>query len=394
MKKSLFILIFLILVLSMNCEARGIGMRSGNLMVSINYIPNFEHTYYYTVVPYNDEPMDITMYVSNDNTDGTISDLSKYFIIEPMVFKGVVPKQEPFFSVTVRLPNEIKEPGTHKLHVAAAEALPESGGIGVRAAVEAIFYIHVPYDGQYLTYSMDTESVNQGTQIPIKLTLANLGKEPINELYADIVLFDSQKNEIDRIKTNTISLKSQENTVLSSEIRTIGLSAGEYRVNATVHYDGKQISRAKNVKVGELKLSIMNQTQEIIAGKMNEIFVEIKSEWAETVKNIYAQIQIGDQPPVKTLSEDLSGFQKTKLKAFFDAANIKPGIYDMNIKLYYEEKMTSKTTAVNVVKGESIAKGKISFTNILLLVIILVVIIINIVLFVTLLKKKDEHEKT
>jgi len=387
---------FFILALSINSEARGIGMRGGNLIVAINYVPNFEQTYYYSVIPYTDEPMDITMEVENDNRDGTTSDLSKYLIVEPVVFSGVMPRQEPFFSVTVRLPKEIKEPGTHKLHVTAVEALKNSEGIAVRAGVEAIFYINVPYEGQYLTYSMETENVNQGTPIPITLSLSNLGKEPINELYADIVLFDSQKNKMDSVKTETIEMKGQENAVLRSEVKSIGLVAGEYVVNATVHYDGKQVSRAQKIKVGELKLSIINQTKEIVSGKVNEIDVEIESEWAETVKNVYAQIQIGNNPVIKTLSEDLLGFQKITLKAFFDATNVKPGIYDMLIKAYYEEKLTSKTVKINVVKGESaeFANGKISFTNILMAVIILVVVIINIVLFKILLKKKDENEKT
>ena len=110
MKKGVFVIILFFLIIVVNSEARGIGMRSGNLIVSLDYVPNFQQTYYYSVVLYNDEPMDIGMYVDNDNNDGTSTDLSKYFIIEPIIFKGVLPKQEPFFSVTVRLPSEIKEP--------------------------------------------------------------------------------------------------------------------------------------------------------------------------------------------------------------------------------------------------------------------------------------------
>ena len=395
MKKSIIIFVFLILVLSISSEARGIGMRSSSLIVSIDFVPNFEKTYYYSVIPYNEGPMDIGMYVENDNGDGTNSDISKYFIVEPSVFKGVLPNKEPFFSITARLPSEIKEPGTHKLHVGAAEVLPETGGVGVRAAVEAIFYIHVPYDGQYLKYSMETESVNQGTPIPVTLTLANLGKEQIKELYADIILLDSQKNNIDKIRTETIPLESQKNKILSFEIRSIGLLPGEYTVNATVYYDGRNVSKSQKVKVGELKLTILNQTHEITAGKINEINIDIESEWAEDVKNVYAQIQIGNQPAAKTLSENLFGFQRIKLKGFFDATGMEPGVYDMTSKVYYEGKMTSKTSDITVIKGaaDSFAKGNISFMNILLIVITLIVVIINIVLFEILLEKKSKNDK-
>ncbi|MEK6886770.1 MAG: hypothetical protein AABW88_02980, partial [Nanoarchaeota archaeon] len=90
----------------------------------------------------------------------------------------------------------------------------------------------------------------------------------------------------------------------------------------------------------------------------------------------------------------LLGFQKVRLKAFFAATNIKPGTYNLITKVYYEEKMTSKTTAIKVIKGASVesAEGNISFTNILLIVIIIAVVIINVVLFKILLKKKDEKE--
>ena len=393
MKKELLVISLVFLLFAVNCESRGIGVRSGSMIVSINFVPNFEQTYYYSVVPFSDEPMDITMYIENDGDDGTTTSLSQYFIVDPPLFKNVLPKTEPFFKVTVRLPKEIKEPGNHKIHVGVAEAMPETGGISVRAAVEAIFYINVPFDGQYLRYSFNAKNVNQGNPIPIEIAYTNRGTEPINNIYSSIDLLDSSKKIIANVKIDSFVLGSQEEKKQKAEISTMKLSPGEYNVNLTVYHDGKQDYSSQDVKIGELTFKILNQTSTLFSGKMDEIWIDAESQWAEPVKGVYAEIKIGENPAIRTLSEDFNGFQKMRLKGFFDATNMNPGDYDMAIKLYFEDKIVSKTTTISLIKENKFEMPSLSPTNMIFLIVIIMIIIINITLFFILMKKKDEKEK-
>lgn len=393
MKKEVF-LILLCIILIYNVEARGLGLRSNDLKVKINFEPGFQGIYYYSIIPFSEEPMNVAMYAIDDKQDGTKAELAKYFTVNPMKISNILSNQHPSFSVSVKLPNKIEEPGTHIVHVGTSEVFENEGGIGVKTAVEALFFINVPFNGQYLKYDLETQGVNQGYPIPVRLTFTNLGDETIKELFSDVELVDFNNKTMTQRKTETISLGKQETNVQTLEFSTISLYPGKYKVKATIHHDGKENTIEKNIKIGELKVSIINQSNLIYAGKLNEVEVEVESDWANAINNIYAEIKIGKNPLIKTLSETLGGFEKIKLKSFFDATNIEPGTYDMTIRVVYEDKITEKTTKIDVVKQNMFEMPELSLTNVLFLVIVLIVIIINITLFFILVKKKDEHEKT
>lgn len=398
MKKSIFLILVLctfLIFLPLNVEASSMGLRSNDLRVTMNFEPNFEKTYYYSVLSFGDEIRDIETYAKDDNTDGTISNISQYFIFDKQILKNVGPKNEPYFAVTVKLPNKINEPGTHIVHVGAVEHIENNGGFGVRTGIEALFYIYVAFDGQYLRYSFSAESVNQGKPIPIHLGFTNLGNQPINALNANVNLIDFNKQTAASIKTETIELGKQESKTIEKEISTITLLPGQYLANATINYDGNVESSSFPVKIGELNVKIINQTYEMLTGLMNKFFVEVESQWANKIKGVYAEIKIGNSEIIKTVSEDIEGFQAKKLETFFDATNIAPGDYDATITLHFEDRTITKKVKIKIVRENvlELVKANMTLANILFLIILAIIIIINLILFFIVLRKKDEHEK-
>lgn len=393
MKRALLFGFLFAVLFSANSFATGLGLRSDSLIVGIDFEPGFEGTYYYSLLVYGSEKRDVQLYATDDSSDGTESKLAKYFTFDKSIIKDVGPGQIPTFSVKVKLPKKIDEPGTHKVHVGAVEMFGKTGGMGAKTAIEAIFFVNVLHSGQYLSYSIEAYDVNQGEQIPVEVHVSNLGTDEISSLYADIKLLDFNKKHIAEAKTESISLAKRAAKTLKAEFSSSGLAPGTYFINATIHYDGKEESAGKYVRVGELNLKIINQTEEIIAGKINEIEVIVESMWADTLKDVYAKMTIGSNNPVRSLPEIIKGFEKAKLKAFFDAKEMKPGIYDMQSKVYFEDKTISRTTKIKVINEKRAPFANLSMANILFLTAILIVIIINITLFIILMKKKEEHEK-
>ncbi len=392
MKQILIALCLLAILAPINVEA--LGLRSDNLRVNIKYTPGFEETYYYSVVSHDDKPVDVEIYVIDDDSDGTTYSMAKYITPNVYVLKDVSTFHEPFFTVTVKLPEELPEPGIHKVHVVTREIAQDKGGFSVRTAIEALYYIEVPYEGQYLKHTLAAESVNQGKPIPITVTTTNVGKEAIQELYADFKLFDLNNKVVDTTTMDPIRVNGQESKQTHLEIPTTDLKPGPYNLTASIHYDGHDAFDAVSLKVGELAFQITNQTQQITTGKINELFVETESEWADPVNNVYAEVSVGNRPAVKTVSENFAGFERKQLKTFFDATGLLPGTYPMVMTVFFDGKSVTKTEKIKVVREGflRIPGGDLSLTNVLFLIAFMIIIMINIILFVVLVKKKDEHE--
>ena len=79
------------------------------------------------------------------------------------------------------------------------------------------------------------------------------------------------------------------------------------------------------------------------------------------------------------------------LSVFWNTRNLELGIYDLNVKLYYDETITEETILINLKEEEAIVKKeKITIEMIGLIILLIIIIVLNI-LFT--LKKKDLYSK-
>lgn len=393
MKKGVIFAFILGAILISNSYA--IGLKADKFNHNVNFEPNFRGTYYYGVVTTLDVPVDLIFYVKDKDDDGTITNLSKYFVLSDTLMKNVLPKNEPYFSVSLNLPSKIEEPGTHIVRVGVREKLPGDASIGIATAMESLFFIHVPYEGQYLRYSLDAEDINTKENMPVTISLTNFGTEDMKKVYVDIKLLDGNNITVSAIKSETFSLKIWETKKIELQMSTSALPPGTYVAEGTAYYDDKNKIATDSVKIGQLNFKIINQTETIYADKINEINLDVESEWADSVKGVYADITIANRESVRTLTESFSGFEIKKLKSFFDAKGLQPGTYDMNMNLKFEGKTTSKNAKINVIKENLLRMPNIEFTltNMLLMAIVIIILIINITLFIILIKKKKESDE-
>ncbi|MBN2421058.1 hypothetical protein JXB27_02150 [Candidatus Woesearchaeota archaeon] len=370
-----------------------IGLSSTSLNNEVFFEPNIEATYYYSILLYNVEPLDVQVYVVDDSSDGTHQNVSRYFTAEPEFFKNVDKSIRPSFKVVMNLPRELNEPGTHRVKIGVVEMPKETGGLNVRTAIESLISIQVPYTGKFLRYSFDIKSVNRGEQIPVALSVHNLGIEKIDELYAEIRAFDYNKNEVLFAKTEKISLESHQDNVLKLNMSSTGLMPGNYVAEAKIFYDGKEATTAQNFKIGKLEINVLNQTTIFVPGKVNKFFIEIESEWAEKIRGVFAEVTIANEETAKTISKDILGFERTNLEGFYNVPELRPGKYKMLVVLHYAGEKKIKEVDITIENESRLPKLNVSPLQAAFLVVILIILIINLILFTILMRKKNEHEK-
>jgi hypothetical protein len=63
--------------------------------------------------------------------------------------------------------------------------------------------------------------------------------EKINDVYADMEIFDNSGNMIADFKTNEIDIPALSEETISGYWDTKGINVGEYDLNVVVHYGGK-----------------------------------------------------------------------------------------------------------------------------------------------------------
>jgi len=324
-------------------------------------------------------------------------DLSQYMRAEPATF-NLEPYGSRAFKVIITFPETIEKPGSHRQTVMVKEEkLEKHAGINVFAAPGVPLFIHVAYEGKYLDTLLEATNAKLNEPVYFTVTVTNLGSETINTISGIIKVYDIKDTLIKSLNTNMImNLEKGASSSLTAEMQTIEMTAGRYYAKAKVNYD--EFSKETEdvaFRIGELKLSILNYSQEADSGKINKFFVEVESGWNDAVENVSANIIVKKDAEqlvsFRTLVDTVGGWEKKQLEGYLDASNIKPGTYDVEITLNYagETDFKKGTIEIKEVK-EGIAKGISTLT--IVLIVIAVLILINILIWLFVLKRRKKKE--
>jgi len=367
-----FILSFAICILFLNSVSSHLGMKPAK--VEMDFQPGGELyvNYYVDTTP----ETKLRVYATGDFAD--------YVDFNKEEFKG-----SGSFIAHLKMPNQPEKPGPNNLFIRTEQVLDEGVGVGTSISIGALIRINVPYPGKYIELSFDVENVNQGEPLNFNLEVVSKGKETIDAVaYIDIY---SGEDKLDYFNMGRKTLALNEKHNFKKVISTEGYSPGIYKAVATVIYgdgDGERESIEKDFRIGHLYVDIINYTTEVVSGKINPFFINVQSEWKHPVKDIYANVSLGNSsnsnffsfltPPVT-----INGFQPYQLGGFIDAQNIPIGEYDINISLYYMGKITSKLDVIQVIKER---KGNLLF--IILGAIVALIVICAVYFFIIKKRKK------
>jgi len=391
-KRGLVIAIFLAVIISIpSVISMGYGKTEDAFII---FQPGYQRTYDYVIIPTSGTYLNYTIELKKN--------LSQYLSTEPeKAFYNVAPDARPPLKVHVNIPEDAPypEPGLYKPRVLISEATATGGNdfIAVKTGAAIEIKMLVLYDGKYLSQeNMILPSVGPNESITTNITFFNYGKEKINSVNARIDIY--HKDElVTSFNTNTISADYIEGKQSISGTSSQGLESGNYRVVATINWDGQTTTIERTLRVGELKININDYTKEVPADTISEFKVNIESFWNNELQNVYAIVKIGEKK-FQTPSSTLYAWQKKELSLYLDSKGLS-GEQPVEISIMINGKVIKKENGViNIVSREQTTntnnqkkepENKTTTQDIMIVLGIVVVVLVLFNLYLMMKKKKS-----
>jgi hypothetical protein len=304
------------------------------------------------------------------------------------------------------------DPGRHDIivNIDTVNAGLESD-ITAKNTILAHVYIDVPYPGKYIDSKFNIDSKNTGETTAFTISLFSRGSQQVDDISGTVIIKGPTNEEITRIDTNSISLAPEKSgKIVATWVANV--NPGLYYVEAIINYAGKQIVERNTFVIGEKTLNIKDVLIENFRlGNIAKIDVIAESTWNKDIKDVYAEVDVIDEKgltvsTVETLTQDITPLGRAILSGYWDTKGLTIGNYDINVKLFYGDKISEKLfqTIINMdsihiedslliagqVTGVDTGKGTSTLT--LLIIAVLVLIIINVFWF-TVLKKIQKKIK-
>ncbi len=268
--------------------------------------------------------------------------------------------------------------------------------ISTTNAIVSQVFIEVPYPGKYLDAQLFVNSANKGETATFTISAFSRGSEKLNTVEATIIIKGPTNEEIARINSNKISMEPGENgKVVANWL--INTFPGLYAVDVIVKFDDQQITLRDTFMVGDMSLRVKDvMIDKFKLGQIAKVDVIAESVWNEEIQNVYAELEVLDQSGagiinVQTGFGSIPPMGTTILSGYWDTEGMSIGNYDINIKLFFNNKISEKLfqavlNADNIQISDSASlSGQVISTNTggnstltLLIIAVIILIIVNI----------------
>lgn len=351
----------------------------------------------------NDEmkDMDVVVYVKGD--------LSGYVSLRKNLVSFEQGEYQKRFSYTLNYPDVAPPPGTHEVIISVMELPKDTNMAGEETvikgtvAVNQQLRIKVPYPGKYMEARLFVADAEIGQPVEFTMPLFNLGDEDLNSVKAKVKIYDSDFNLIQELDTRKVSIPAKEESKLNV-IWTADVKPGTYLAEATIEYDGKEIKVEESFTIGSIYVGINGiEVGEFNLGDIAKFSIFVESAWNEKIPGVFAEMQITDLSgkeltKYRTVPLDLDPLGLGKFSAFWETQGIIAGRYVMNLKLFYEGKVTEQEVGLVVEKnkievdfqptGMVVTEEVQASGSDYLIVVIVVLILSNVLWFVYFRNKK------
>lgn len=291
-------------------------------------------------------------------------------------------------NVLIEFPSSL-EPGPHVLYVGARESSGNKAGISVNSNVRGQIIVSVPYPGKYVTMQFFVENASMGEEVKMKVLLDGLGNEDAN-FDGKIKIYDERGKFLEEFNIGEYTVSALERKEVLFDLDTTPYPAGRYFAEAYFEYESGVLLQRVPFRLGELIVNIIDATRKLDRGTINEFNVIVESEWNDPIDNVYAEVNVfGQNIKFTTPSIRLEGFSRANLTGFFDTTGIIEDNFNVNVKVFYEDKFTEKFVKLGFKDDVNyFLIGIITAT-----VIFLIIIVILIIITIKLRRIKDEIGK-
>jgi len=266
---------------------------------------------------------------------GVMGDLNESVTLD----KTELADDEKSFSVKLKLPEELTEPGKHRTYILISEQPdPElSNFIETAITVKVVIMVYVPYPGRYFDAKLEARDVNVGEDVRFDLEIFSRGTEDV-EVLPRIEVYDSKGLRIGELELQPRMILSQEEVKLKKFFNTEGLNPGDYSAKAFVEY-GLTAEAETTFRLGSLSIDLVNYTNLFFIDDLEKFVLKIQSGWNDNIEGAYAEIFIYNDSfksdSFRTSPVTLTPWQKRTVEGFFDSSEFAPGAYEANVTLYY-----------------------------------------------------------
>ena len=277
------------------------------------------------------------------------------------------------FSLKVKLPDKIEQPGFHTIGVQVREVSASEGVIATSVAIHSNIKIFVSYPGKYAELSLSVSDGNIDSEIPVNVKIINRGSERVvTDLKID---FLTQNWEfVYKMPFTSKIIEPNGESSFSSSLNTSGYKAGNYFAEAILDF-GEIVKANQTFRIGSLFVNVTNFTTQLSKNGIQKFFIDIESLWNENLDEVYADINISndiDNLEFRTPSIDLKAWQRGQLVGFVDTEKL-DGEYQTKIILSYAEANTVSYGSLLVLKPINMLLFFSIFAAVLILLIVVIV---------------------
>ena len=362
MRKNIFFVLFLFFIFSLNLNfVKSIGISPS--YISIFFEPNLKKSIDFYVIGLKPGTK-LELYVKYENEN--LRDIVK--LSEP-VFLG---EGKYKFTAYINLPSskENLSPGKNVILIGAKETSIAQDKIIALTAVQIPIVIYVLHEGDYIEAKLETMDIAINETAKFKVKIMNLGTTNLTvDLFLEIYYGDKKIASMPLGKT---TINSKEEKIIYGEWNSEGYKEGTYKAKIIIKYGNKTAEHEKEFKIGSIKIEIIDFKKEFNVDSIEKFYLEIENKWNKKIENVYAEIEIFSKEKkvmsFKTPNFDINGLERKIIETYVNTEGIKPGIYQMEINLYYAN-YTSRASS------EVIFREEINKTLVIIIVIIILIII-------------------
>jgi|GEM_PF-4229449 len=385
-------IVWILVLLILTSSVFALGIRPAK--TTINFEPDLEKEYVFYIVNNENQPLTITL-----KADGLLKD---YISFEKQEITLIPEESLKEVKFKVSLPQALT-PGLNLGEIIVTETQSKitgamTGMISANLQLIHKIFVIAPYPEKYV--DVDIKLRMRDIESDIITEIRNSGTQNLNEVLTLIEVFNNNK-KIKELKTPPLALEPAQTKQYYLTLGHDELPNGEYDVDVQVWYDNEELKVTRKLLAGEPKIEVLNLEKFFLEKEINDLKIEVQSQWNKEIKDIYADIVVQRNGQTlysdKTVAFNLKAEENKVIKTYIDATNIEAGEADLYITFHHNEKKDGYQTQIEFLTEKDYqGQTKIiempggRFTYVILIILVLLIAAILVVIIIPSKRKKQE----
>jgi hypothetical protein len=182
-----------------------------------------------------------------------------------------------YIDLRMELPEELPR-GVFKIEVTAQEISQVRGQVSAFGTVVVPLRVINPYEGKHPEYDLQIRNGVFGESHQITVEVRNYGDQHVDKVVADVQIYseDTLVHFMTSDPQSVLSLQTEQ--IRQSWVPSTGES-GKYQARITMTADGEVEEVISDFTLGKENVVILDHTQTLFRGVVNEFILDLKSEW-------------------------------------------------------------------------------------------------------------------